>query len=156
MQVMPQHIASNVSWLSDEERVKLTPEEVVQRVLGTDTGSLGRCYEAGGRMLAKFRGAAARSCKGTTWTYSMYAMYGTGGKCSVTNRADAEEEKLDANGMLVLDANEKLKPRPKDWATQREDTYKACMARWPDGEKLPDWAVSVLASTGGSRVASLE
>jgi hypothetical protein len=153
MQVMPQHIANNVSWLTDEERVKLTPEEIVQRVLGTDQASLERCYEAGGRMLAKFRGAASHTCRGTSWTYSMYSMYGTGGRCTATPRGVVEDEKLDANGMVVLDPDVKLKPRQKDWAAQREDTYKACMSRWPDGERLPDWATAVLTRTGDSRVA---
>lgn len=148
MQVMPQHIAANVSWLTDEERVKLTPEEVVQRVLGADQGSLERCYEAGGRMLAKFRSYAGAKCKHATWTYSMYAAYGTGGQCYVSStRAALEAEKAEQQGRAVqipVDDKDDKKPKAVDWAAQREKTYNVCMNRWPDGETAPEWADSLL------------
>lgn len=128
MQVMPQYIADNASWLSSEQKKGLSQDEVVQMVLGTDKPSLSRCYEVGGRLLSRFR-RATRTCGGHSWVYAMYSGYGTGGRC-----------------------------RESTWSQDRERTYKTCMARWPDGEKLPDWASSVLAADlhGDSLVAMVE
>jgi len=146
MQVMPQHIAANVSWLTDEQRKTLSSEDIVKMVLGKDQASLERCYEAGGRMLAKFRSYAGSKCKHTTWTYSMYAAYGTGGACvPPSTRAASEEEKADTQGRVMIPVPDKStqKPIKPDWAAQREKTYNACMNRWPDGEKLPEWAKAI-------------
>jgi len=146
MQVMPQHIAANVSWLSEDQRLAMSTEDIAKMVLGSDRDSLKRCYEAGGRMLAKFRAHAGATCKGTTWAYSMYSAYGTGGQCSPsTTRAALEKEKLETQGRVQIPVGDKddQKPKTVDWAAQREKTYNTCMNRWPDGEKLQDWAEAI-------------
>jgi hypothetical protein len=148
MQVMPQYVAQHVSWLTDEQKMSLTPEEVIEMTLGTDRHSLERCYEAGARMLSRFRNAARHKCKGS-WVYGMYSMYGTGGQCYPSTRAakvHADTKKAVEEGRLnpVM-----LKGMVEnDWAAQRTKTYETCMARWPDGEKLPPWAMSAVPASG--------
>lgn len=140
MQVMPQYVAQNVTWLTDEEKQSLTPEEVIRRTLGTDQPSLERCYEAGARMLSRFRNSARYKCKGS-WVYGMYSMYGTGGSCYPSTQASNVHAKM-------KEAVDKGQLNPvmlqgvvaKDWAMDRTKTYERCMASWPDKEQLPTWA----------------
>jgi hypothetical protein len=143
MQVMPQYVAQNASWLTDDQRTSLDPEDVIRMTLGTDQGSLSRCYEAGLRMLSRFRRSAARRCSGS-WVYSMYSMYGTGGSCyprtvsSVSRAMQAAVESGQLNPVMVQGSAK------NDWAAQRVQTYKKCMDRWPDGEPAPTWAADML------------
>lgn len=155
MQVMPQYVAQYVSWLTDEEKQSLTPEEVIQRTLGTDQQSLERCYEAGARMLSRFRNHARYKCKGD-WVYSTYSLYGTGKSCYPTTQAENVHAKM-------KEAVDKGQLNPvmiqgmvqKDWAMDRAKTYEKCMARWPDKEQMPEWA-AVTVSPSTTEIAELE
>lgn len=80
MQVMPNVIRTVAFWLPEAERKRATDEELAAQVLGTDEASLFRCYEAGGRVMARMRSVAQHECK-QRWTYSMWARYGTIGRC---------------------------------------------------------------------------
>jgi hypothetical protein len=142
MQVMPQYVAQHVSWLSDEQKKSLSPEEVVEMTLGADSASLQRCYEAGGRMLAKFRSHARHKCKGN-WVYSMYALYGTGGSCHPNVSTKINQEGVASGGLNPVMAMDLSK---KDWAMQRTNTYNTCMARYPNKEVAPKWASAWLPS----------
>jgi hypothetical protein len=156
MQVMPQYVASQgVSWLTDEEVKDLTPEQVIQRTLGTDQPSLERCYEAGARMLSRFRNAARYKCKGS-WVYGMYSMYGTGGQCYPSRKAANVHAKMkeavdkgQLNPVMLQGVVE------KDWAMDRTKTYEKCMAKWPDKEQMPAWAAATLPASGVA-IAELE
>lgn len=145
MQVMPQYVAANVSWLTDEQKAELSPEEVIEMTLGTDQHSLERCYEAGARMLSRFRNSARYKCKGN-WVYSMYSMYGTGGRCypstSAEGKAAAATQEAVENGQLNPVMLQGMVS--KDWARDRTRTYERCMSRWPDGESMPSWASAVV------------
>lgn len=141
MQVMPQHYAiAHADWLTAEERRALSPEQFAEQLLGTDQASLGRCYRIGGRMLARARRVARHQCHGS-WLYSMYSIYGTGGKCAppgVSSAARQETEKAVAEGRLnavMLQGMAKT-----DWALARKKSYEKCMRKWPDGIELPEWA----------------
>lgn len=142
MQVMPQYVAQNVSWLTDEQRMKLKPEQIAQMTLGTDQKSLERCYEAGGRHLSKFRSYARYKCKGD-WVYAMYALYGTGGSCYPNTSSKLNQEGIASGGLHPVMAIDLSR---KDWAAQRTGTYRKCMDRWPDKEPVPAWARAKLAS----------
>lgn len=83
-QVMPDQIQANASWLSKAERTRaLTKEarsELAESLLGTDPAALDRCFEVAARILARARRTCAGS--GLAWTYSTFAAYGTGSRCS--------------------------------------------------------------------------
>ena len=123
--------------------------------LGTDQSSLERCYEAGARMLSRFRNHARYKCKGN-WVYSMYSLYGTGQSCYPTAQVSEAQTKM-------KEAVDKGQLNPvmlqgmvqKDWAMDRTRTYEACMAKWPDKEQMPAWATATVPSSG-TVVAGLE
>ena len=137
MQIMPNHANDPKfsQWLirsgivnpkSDNplER-RIAQEDAVQMMLGTDLGSLNRCFETGLRILARKRWNATHSCRNTNWSYSMFAFYGTGNRCSV------------AGGPLG------------DWAAKRDNTYRKAMSNWPNRIAMPEYAVSEYGQIDG-------
>lgn len=137
MQVMPSHAADPKfsQWLVRSGIVnprsehasdrKIAQEDAVQMMLGTDVGSLGRCFETGLRILARKRWNATYACRTTNWSYSMFAFYGTGNKCSV------------AGGPLG------------DWAEKRDNTYRKAMSNWPNRVAMPEYAVAEYGQIDG-------
>lgn len=83
-QVMPDQIQANASWLSKADRTRaLSPAEreaLAATLLGTAPEALDRCFEVSMRILARARSSCAG--KGLAWTYSTFAAYGTGNRCS--------------------------------------------------------------------------
>jgi hypothetical protein len=102
----------------DESDDTIPEEEAVKLMLGDDPAALQRCYETGLRILATKRWYAQYKCKGVTWSYSMFAFYGTGSKCSTKSNALG------------------------DWAADRSNSYHKFMRKWPDKVTIPDWAVA--------------
>lgn len=117
MQIMPSEIRNYVTWLSPEELKKATDEELAQSMLGADAHAQAHCYEVGLRMLARARSQAVHRCK-STWTYSMFALYGTGSRC-------------DSYGVLG------------DFAAMRQKTFLSFRNKKPEDIALPEWAVSL-------------
>lgn len=85
MQLAPDQAANNASWLSPEEKEKAGQnprerERFVRSLLGDSPAALGRCFEAGMRMLVRSR----RSCEGSgAWDFGMFSLYGGGKSCRV-------------------------------------------------------------------------
>jgi len=109
----------------DPAERKLGQEDAIQMMLGSDVGSLMRCYETGLRILVRKRWNAVYKCKGLKWSYSMFAFYGTGSKCSTKGN--------------VLG----------DWAAQRSNSYDKFMAKWPNKVRMPEWAVASYGTMPG-------
>jgi len=82
MQIMPDQIAQNASWISEDERKKAQSkadqEQIARQLLGTSPEALGRCFEVGMRALARAR----TQCAGDAGTF---AAYGTGGRCGAVS-----------------------------------------------------------------------
>lgn len=87
MQVMPDVIRTVAFWLPEAKRAQASDEDLAAQVLGTDEVSLMRCFEAGGRVMARMRNVAQHECK-QRWTYSMWARYGTVGRCDTIGLFD--------------------------------------------------------------------
>lgn len=96
MQIMPDQIAQNASWLSKEERAavrsKSDQEKIAQQLLGTSPEALGRCFEVGMRALARAR----TQCKGDAGTF---AAYGTGGRCGAVSSSWVSDRVRTLNAM---------------------------------------------------------
>lgn len=126
MQVMPAHAADPMfsQWLlrsgivdpdsEDPADRKIAAEDAVQMMLGSDQGSLERCFETGMRILVRKRWNAVYTCHNTSWSYSMYSFYGTGNKCSVRGK----------------------------WAADRDKTFRKFMEKWPNKIVMPQYAVA--------------
>lgn len=119
MQIMPAEVAKYATWVPEEERVRLNAtvagqEELAKMLLG-DAG-IDRCLRTGGRMLARKRRYAEAHCKaqGEHWTYSMFAMYGTGHACSTVGSVHGDYA-LDRQETFVKIRMGKLDPLPS-WA----------------------------------------
>ena len=158
MQIMPEYIKQFADWQPPKPQKEMSEDDWATEVLGSDQEHLERCYRVGGRMLSRFRGAARYACANVGWTYGMYAMYGTGGKCApATMRAAAEETAR--TGLVIVTGKEN---RPADWVAQRVGTYRACMKNWPDKEVAPEWLDKwvqnreSVASEEGSKLAYSE
>ncbi|MFW5740744.1 MAG: hypothetical protein ACOC1F_10315 [Myxococcota bacterium] len=93
MQVMPNQIRQFASWIPEDElevydKLPLGKErgewdEVwAKRMLGDSPEALDRCFDVGLRALARARWACASRQSNGGWAYKMWAMYGTGSKCS--------------------------------------------------------------------------
>jgi hypothetical protein len=137
MQIMPAH-ANDVrfsQWLvrsgivdpksDDPAERKIDAESAVQMMLGNDPGSLERCFETGMRILVRKRWNATYACRSTAWSYSMFAFYGTGNKCSAAGSALG------------------------DWAAKRDKTYRKAMGKWPNKVAMPTWAVEDFGQIDG-------
>jgi hypothetical protein len=77
MQIMPDQVAANASWLTKDEQKpqgKSEQERIAQQLLGRSPEALGRCFEVGMRALTRARS----QCAGDAGTF---AAYGTGGRC---------------------------------------------------------------------------
>jgi hypothetical protein len=127
MQVMPSVLRKFAVWMPEADRAKATDEELAAQVLGTDDASLRRCYEAGGRVMARMRSVAQHSCK-QRWTYSMWARYGTIGRCDTVGLYD-------------------------DFAAKREKTFESFrrvkQPIWPEWF-TPELRVALSESPGGA------
>jgi hypothetical protein len=137
MQIMPNH-ANDVrfsQWLvrsgivdpdsDDPEDRRIDAESAIQMMLGSDPGSLERCFETGMRILVRKRWNATYSCRGMSWSYSMFSFYGTGNKCSSRNSSFG------------------------DWAADRDKTFRKAMERWPNKIAMPQWAVAQYGQIDG-------
>lgn len=91
-QVMPNQIRQFATWIPDTEKQAYDKlplgkerqewdERWAQRMLGDSPEALDRCFDVSLRMLARARKACSGS-RGGAWPYKMWAMYGTGSKCS--------------------------------------------------------------------------
>jgi hypothetical protein len=137
MQIMPSH-ANDVrfsQWLlrsgivnpdsEDKADRRIPREDAVNMMLGSDFDSLTRCFETGMRILVRKRWNATYACRNTSWSYSMFAFYGTGNKCSV------------GGGPLG------------DWAAKRAKTYSKAMEKWPNKIAMPQYAVASYGQVDG-------
>ncbi len=85
IQVRPNQAARYASWLTPQQRAivdsdRMNQEKFIQTLLGDSVESLERCFEVGGRMLARSR----RACEASSmpWDHAMFSMYGTGATCN--------------------------------------------------------------------------
>lgn len=111
MQPMPGTIRIHASWLTPEQRAEATDAELVAAVLGASRVPLRRCFEVGGRTLASLREQATRKCKGMPALYSMWALYGTGHKCSSVGILDD----FAAKRLATFEKFRKQTPTLPDW-----------------------------------------
>lgn len=95
MQVMPAQIRQFASWIPEEEAKEYDKlpfgkarsemdEKWAQMMVGEDAESLYRCFDVGLRALARARRACAGKPVGA-WHYKMWALYGTGQRCSLSD-----------------------------------------------------------------------
>ena len=91
-QIMPSQIRQFASWIPQDEldiydKLPLGKErgewdeKWAQRMLGDSPEALDRCFDVAMRALARARGACVGR-QGGGWAYKMWAMYGTGNRCS--------------------------------------------------------------------------
>ncbi|HKY40697.1 MAG TPA: hypothetical protein VJN18_32400 [Polyangiaceae bacterium] len=127
MQVMPNVIRSVAPWLPAYELAKTKDEQLALMLVGTDGASLRRCFETGGRLLARMRKVAQHECK-QRWSYSLWARYGTAGRCDTVGIFD-------------------------DFAAKREKTYlnfrKKTSPQWPEWF-TPELRVALAGGAGGA------
>lgn len=92
MEVMPVFVPQYAAWLTPKERAAASATNAAREALaltlvGDNVDALRKCFLVGGQMLSRARAHAATSCRGYAWSYSMFAIYGTGSKCDTKTNA---------------------------------------------------------------------